>query len=198
MKKLFDTWRDEVSFLEIFIRQAHPGPNAKPYRSFEEKLRDAERYVREEKIPWPVAVDDLEGTVHQVYGALPDPSYVLDTEGRVALYDLWTSAPVLPTALTRLAGQGGRGVVRHGTDRVPHLGAPLTDGWRALQRGAPQSVTDLMRAAPGSPLLVWLGHLARPVLAPATMRARPLPRRVRWSIVLGGIAGLWALRRMTK
>jgi hypothetical protein len=195
MKKLFANWGDRVSFLEILVRQAHPGPRAQPYHTFEDKMRDAERYQRVEGIRWPVAVDDLEGTVHQVYGGLADPSYLIDADGTVAFYDLWTSAPVLHTAITRLMDQGGHGVVRRGLHRRPHLGAAMTDGWRALQRGAPQSVSDLMRIAPGSPLLVWLGHVAKPVLAPATMRARPLPSRLRWGLTLAAIAGLWALRR---
>ena len=198
MKKLVHAWQGEVSFLEVFIRQAHPGPNARPYRTLEDKQRDAERYARLEGIDWPIAVDDLAGTVHQVYGGLADPSYLIDAQGRVAFQDLWTSAPVLHAAIAELVGKGGHGVVHRGTQRRPHLGPAITDGWRALQRGAPQSVDDLMRAAPGSPLVVWLGHLARPVLAPATMRARPLSRRARLAIALGGVATVLAIRRLVR
>ena len=90
MKQLYARWSDQVYFIDVLIRQAHPGPGAGPYRSFEEKLQDAERYQREEGIPWVILVDDLEGTVHRTYGGLADPTYLIDRDGRVAYYNLWT------------------------------------------------------------------------------------------------------------
>ena len=68
----------------MLVRQAHPGPRVPPYRSLEQKLQDAHSYQRDEGIPWPVLVDDLAGTVHQVYGRLADPTYLIDADGRVA------------------------------------------------------------------------------------------------------------------
>ena len=72
-----------MRFIDVVIRQAHPGPEVPAYDTFEQKLHDAERYRREEAIPWPVLVDDLEGTVHQAYGGLADPTYLIDRDGRV-------------------------------------------------------------------------------------------------------------------
>lgn len=174
----------------MVIRQAHPGPKARPYESFDDKLNDAVAYVLEERIPWPVAVDDLEGTVHQVYGGLSDPSYLIDADGNVAFYNMWTSAPVLHRAIEELLERGGRGVVAGGLDRRPHMMAAMTDGWRALRRGLPQSAVDMMVAAPGSPIGLWLGDKLKPVLRPLTLRARPLSRG--WGLLLaaGAAAGL--------
>ena len=50
-----------MRFVDVLIRQAHPGPGVRPYRDFEQKLRDGQRYRQEEGTPWPVLVDDLEG-----------------------------------------------------------------------------------------------------------------------------------------
>jgi hypothetical protein len=181
--------------VEVFIRQAHPGPGAPAYRSFDQKLEDARRYVREEGIPWTVAVDDLDGTVHQTYGGLADPSYLIGVDGRVAYYELWTHAPTLHRKMAALVAQGGRGVVGDGVDHVPHLLAALTDGWNALRKGLPQSVIDLELAAPGSAALTWLGHQLRPILAPLTLRAEPLPRAAR--IALAGLAGVAGVAVLT-
>src|SRR3954453_9174599 len=95
MKKLYARWGDQVHFVDVMVRQAHPGPRVPAYHTFEEKLRDARRYVEEEQIPWGVLVEDLEGTVHQTYGELADPTYLIDSDGRAAFYNMWPDAPVL-------------------------------------------------------------------------------------------------------
>lgn len=135
-------------------------------------------------------VDDLQGTVHQIYGGLADPTYLIDREGRVAFYNMWTHVPTLYRAIQALLAQGGTGVVRGGLARAPHLGPSLTDGWRALSRGLPQSVSDLMMAGPGSPALIWLGHQLRPLLAPLTLREKPVPAPVKVALLIGGGSAL--------
>lgn len=143
-------------------------------------------------------VDDLRGTAHQVYGGLADPTYLIDADGRVAYYQLWTGAPSLHRALEALLAQGGRGVVRGGLERRPHLGPSLTDGWRAIARGLPQSFTDLMVSAPGVPVALWLGEKVGPALRPLTLRARPLPAPVRAALAIGalGLAGALVRRAL--
>ena len=182
------------------MRQAHPGPDEPPYHSFGEKLRDAQRYSRDEQIPWTVLVDDLQGTVHQIYGGLADPTYLIDREGRIAFYNMWTHVPTLYAAIQSLLWQGGAGVVRGGMTRAPHLGPSLTDGWRALSRGLPQSVSDLMLAGPGTPALIWLGHQLRPLLSPLTLREKPVPMPAKAAVMAGGalavaLGARWILMR---
>lgn len=177
--------------MDVVIRQAHPGPDVPPYESPEEKLWDAERYQREEGIPYTVLVDDLRGTTHLAYGGMADPTYLLDSDGRVAFYNLWSHAPTLHLALEELFRQGGRGVVRGGVDRTPHLLPAMTEGWRGLRRGLPQSLIDLELASPGAGAMTWLGYQLRPLLAPVSLRSRPLPPAARAAI--GAAAGLGAL-----
>ncbi|MDQ4075288.1 MAG: hypothetical protein M3220_03480 [Chloroflexota bacterium] len=171
--------------MDVLVRQAHPGPGAEPYDTFEAKMRDGQRYQQEEGIAWPVLVDDLAGSTHQVYGGLADPTYLIDREGRVAFYNMWTYPPTLHEALEALQAQGGRGVVKGGIDHLPYMLPAVTEGWRGLRRGLPQSFLDLMTAAPGSAALVWLGYQFRPLLAPLTLRARPLPAPVKVGLALG-------------
>lgn len=189
MKRLWERFGDQVAFVDVLIRQAHPGPSVPPYRDFEAKMEDARRYVREEGIPWPVLVDDLEGTVHQTWGGLSDPAYLIDRDGKVSLYCLWTSPKALHDAIEALLAQGGVGVVHGGVRRMPELGPALTDGWDALQRGLPQSAVDMMIAMPLSPVLLWAAHELRPLLAPITLRERRLlDRRVRTGLAIGALA----------
>jgi hypothetical protein len=196
MKQLFARWSDQVHFLDVVIRQAHPGPDVPPYRTFEEKWQDAVRYRNEEGIPFPVLVDDLEGTVHQTYGGLADPTYLIDADGRVACYTMWTYVPTLHQALHELERQGWSGVVDDGINPLPHMLPALTTGWRGLRRGLPNSLIDMETAAPGSGVGVMAGYAFRPLLAPFTQRFTPLPTAVKVGLVAAGVGlACLALRR---
>ena len=181
--------------MDVLIRQAHPGPGARPYVTDAEKQQDAERFQLEDGIPYPVLVDDVRGTTHQVYGSLADPTYLIGADGLVAFYNMWTHGPTLHRALTALLAQGGRGEVRGGTDRAPHLLASIASGWHGLRRGLPQSYTDLELAAPGTGALLWLGDKLRPVLAPVALRAAPLPPLAQVGFALAAGVVLSLVRR---
>jgi hypothetical protein len=199
MKELFARWGSEVHFLDVLIRQAHPGPDAPPYATFEEKLEDARRYQREEALPWVLLVDDLEGTVHQAYGGLADPTYLIGTDGRVSYYNMWTYVPSLHQALDALIRQGGHGVVLEGVNQRPHMLPALTTGWRGLQRGLPQSYIDMELASPGAGTATFLGYQLRPLLGPFTQRSRPLPTAVKVGLAVGAFAlAALAARRLAR
>ena len=72
-------------------------------------MASARGYKREEGVPWPVLVDDLAGTVHQAYGGMSDPVYLIGAAARVAFYGMWTHPPKLKEAIDELLARGGRG-----------------------------------------------------------------------------------------
>jgi len=180
-----------VNFIDVVIRQAHPGADVPAYHSFEQKMRDAESYRREDGIGWSVLVDDLEGTTHQVYGGLADPTYLIDADGRVAFYNMWTHAPTLHEALEELQQQGWRGEVKGGVHQTPHLLPSMTDGWKGLRRGWPQSFIELETSMPGMASGPWLGYQLRPLLAPLTLRSKPLPPSAKLGLTAGAAALLF-------
>jgi hypothetical protein len=189
---LYRDYRHVVQFVEVMVRQGHPGPGVEAYRQFEQKQRDAARFVRDESIPWPVAIDDLGGSVHAAYGLLPDPIYLIGTDGRVAFYGYWTHVPTLRRAVALLLRQGAAAVI--GDHRLPHPAAPLAAGWPAIARGLPQSAADLDRASvPGSAALLRVGYGLRDVVAPAALTSRPWSRPL--MAVLGGVALALIARR---
>jgi hypothetical protein len=196
LKAFYRDYQQDVRFVEVLVRQAHPGPNAPPYRRPGDKYEDATRYVRDERIPWTLAIDDLDGSVHAAYGMLPDPTYIIGTDGRVAFYGYWTHVPTIRRALERVMAGAGRSVV--GEQRLPHPAAALVAGWPGIARGLPQSAEDLDRAAlPGSAALLRAGYAARRMLHDAFLTSRPWPRPFLYG-VLSGVAvvlGVAARRR---
>lgn len=135
------------------MRQGHPGPSVPADHRAEQKCDDARRFERDDAIPWPVVVDEV--------------------DGRVSFYSYWTHVPTLRAAIATLLARGGRGVL--GEQRLPHPLARLADGWRAIARGLPQSADDMEAVAPGSTLVLKAGRLAKPVIGPWALTSR------RWS-----------------
>lgn len=174
MKELHRRFGDRVQFVDILVRQAHPGERRGAYHSFAEKMADAGRYQRDEAISWPVAVDDLAGTIQHAYGGMSASIYLLDAHGRVAFYAMWGQAPALTGAIEQLLARGGVGApVGGGIDGSPHLGAAIVAGQGGPARGGLMSFVDLELGFPGAPFLMLLGRLARPVLAPLVQRTTP-------------------------
>ena len=189
-----------MRFADIIIRQAHPGELRGAYRNHEEMLADARAYKRDEGIEWPVLADDYEGTVHRTFSReMADPSFLIDSEGRVAFYCMWTHAPTLKRAIDELLERGGRGApVAGGIDQRPHLFASFVDGERGLRRGGKRGVREYITGGLGAGILTILGNKAKPVLAPIALRAAPLPLAARLAL-LGGLAaaalGTWSMLR---
>jgi hypothetical protein len=118
-----------VRFVEVLVRQAHPGERHGAYHSYEEKLAQGRAYRREEQLPWPVLVDDLAGRVQRAYGGLAAAAYLIDTRGRVAFCGTWGRSPALRAAIDELLERGGAGVpAGRGSDRRPHLGSAIVAG----------------------------------------------------------------------
>jgi hypothetical protein len=58
----------EVEFLFVYVREAHPGERLPAHNSLEDKLYAAEVLRREEALVMPILVDGLRGGIHRKYG----------------------------------------------------------------------------------------------------------------------------------
>lgn len=164
MKLLHEKWGEDVLFIDVLVRQAHPGSGVEAYDELDRKAADAGRYQTEHGIPWPVLVDDVPGKVHQVYGGLSNPAFLIDSAGRISFYSLWSNPAALDAAIKQLLKQDGRGVVEFAVDRRPALMPIFTGGWPAIRRGLPQSYIDLETALPGAATALLAGHVLKPWL----------------------------------
>jgi hypothetical protein len=186
--------------LDVIIRQAHPGEKRGRYLTYEDKVASAREYKQLEDIGWPVLIDDYQGTVHRIYSQeMADPSLLIDAEGRVAFYCMWTHAPSLKPAFDELLSQGGVGApVAGGIDRLPHLFASFVDGARGPQRGGNRAVREYTTGGFGAGLVSLAGNKAKPVLGPVALRAEPLPVGVKVGLGLLALAALAALVLLLK
>ena len=93
---LWDTWQEKVTFVVVYIREAHPeeGWVVTPNRdagilvndptSTNERVEVAAACAINLKIRIPVVVDEVNDEIARAYGALPDRLYLIAQDGSVA------------------------------------------------------------------------------------------------------------------
>lgn len=185
---------DRAHWFYLYVREAHPGERLPAHRSYEQKREQAELFRREDQVPWPVLVDEIEGTTAHAYTMLPNAQILIDADGLVAFRGDVAHGGTLHRALDELLRQGGRGVVPHADDSVPHMLGPMAFGWEAVRRGGDVSTGDLLKGAPPMAANLWVGNRMKPLLAPLATRGKALPTGVQ--IAAGAVLlGLLLSRR---
>ncbi len=170
LRDLYDDFSDEdVEFLFVYVREAHPGEELPPHRTLTDKVRAAEVLRDDEELEMPVLVDDLGGKVHRKYSGQPNPTFLIDKSGRVAYRQLATDTSELRDAINELLDrQRERGVghaIVHGGQNLemPAL-RPMMYAHRALERGGQRSISNFNNefGIPGRVAIAG-GRMARPV-----------------------------------
>jgi peroxiredoxin len=161
---------DDVQFLFVYTREAHPGNRIPAHQSREDKARAAEIFRDEEEVEFPILVDDVNGRVHRQYGALPNPTFLIDKSGRIAFRSLASNVDRIEEALNELIEtQEDRGVehaiVAGGEDSAVPAVRMFMHAHRALSRGGQKSLRNFQNEL-GIPARVALtgGRVARPIV----------------------------------
>lgn len=91
LRRLQQRFEDRVAFVSLYVREAHPGSRFPQPRTMEEKASHARAYQRRDGVTWPIAVDDVEGTLHRALDPKPHSAYLVDARGIVAGRILWAN-----------------------------------------------------------------------------------------------------------
>ncbi|MGK5448622.1 deiodinase-like protein [Streptomyces radiopugnans] len=148
LKRLHADFGDRVAFVTLYVREAHPGDRYPQPERMERKEAHARGLKDRDGLPWPVAVDDIDGTLHRRLDPKPNAAYLMDTDGRVAFRILWSDdrAPVLRSALESVLS-GHPPMSGHQGRMVPVLrGVAEMD--RMLTLSGPTARRDVRKAAP--------------------------------------------------
>ncbi|MGC2210246.1 MAG: deiodinase-like protein [Candidatus Korobacteraceae bacterium] len=159
----------DVEFLFLYVREAHPGADLPPHRSMEDKRRAAQLLREQEKIEFPILIDELGGEVHRKYGALPNASFLIDKDGRIAYRSLASHGPSLGAALEELLERQKEeglehAIVHGGEDAIAPPLKTFLNAYRAIERGGYDAVMNF-RGELGIPGRVVLrgGRMAKPI-----------------------------------
>ncbi|CCG53601.1 Protein of unknown function [Flavobacterium indicum GPTSA100-9 = DSM 17447] len=90
----------DFNFLLLYVREAHPGKIIPAHNSIEEKCYLANRLKTEDKIEnRTIIIDDINGNIHTILGALPNMILIIDTNGKVIYKEDWNNAKSLQKAI---------------------------------------------------------------------------------------------------
>lgn len=87
------------AFLFVYTREAHPGQHYPAHRGQDQKLAHARAFKDHFEVQRPILVDDLAGTGHHLFGALPNMTYLISRAGKVLFRADWTDPPTIRHAL---------------------------------------------------------------------------------------------------
>lgn len=146
MNQLAEEYPD-VTFLLLYVREAHPGDTILEHHSIDDKLTQAARLQEEERENRTVIVDDLNGTAHQTYGSLPNMLYIIDNNAKVALRSDWSDVDAVRLALKRW--QAGE-TISHSQYGFKPVALPIV--LRVLKRAGWDAIFDFFVALPK---LIW-------------------------------------------
>ena len=137
---------NDVEFLVVYVREAHPGSRILPHQNLDDKISRAQETKDDYGDTREFLVDGVDGAMHRAYGSLPNMVYVVNPEGQVIYRADWAFADRIEAVLEN---RGELNKVEH----ISHMGAapwifiPVTfkGGWNALW--------DLLIA---TPTILWV------------------------------------------
>ena len=180
LKELHAEFGGDVRFVMLHVREAHPGEQREQPRSAEEKMRHAQDLQQRDQLPWPIAVDDPEGSVHQALDGKPNAAYLIDPDGVIVFRALWAGDQnSLRDALESVAN-GERPEPSESTHRLLPMARGVGVMREMLRQSGPRAEHDLWRAAPPMAVVARVADLYRPL--------RPEWRTFAALATLGGVA----------
>lgn len=163
LKELHQEFGDEVAFLTLHVREAHPGEQREQPASQEDKMRHACELQRRDQLPWPVAVDDAQGTVHRMLDEKPSAAWLVDRSGVIVYRSLWAGDVSSLRKALRTVARWERPRPEESHRRLVPMARGLGTMRDMLQQAGPRAKRDLWRAAPTMVAVAWVAGWYRPL-----------------------------------
>ena len=148
LKQLYQEFGRDIEFVTVNVREAHPGENYRQPMNYELKLRHARELQTRYEIPWVVAVDDIDGTLHRALDTKPNSAYLMDKNGKIAFRTLFAGDDTaLEQALLSVSKSRPAPKKESRAMLKPML---RTIGFidSILKEAGPQAQRDMLRVAP--------------------------------------------------
>ncbi len=111
VESLQEKYKDEdVVFFVVYSKEPHAGETShfKKYAqhtSYEHKKQYAQELVEEFGMKVPVLIDDLDESVVHAFGRMPNMTFIVDKEGRIAYKSDWMEADRVQELLDELLAE---------------------------------------------------------------------------------------------
>lgn len=146
INELHSRFGDRVRFMLVSVREGHPGASVPQPQTLQEKLEHAEMMRDFHAHKFEVAVDDVDGTLHQALSPKPNSAYIIDKDGAILFRAHWASDK-------KGLAQALAAVVDGKPLRRSHSGGTMA----AMMRMIPYLPAVLDRAGKGAWRDMWMG-----------------------------------------
>lgn len=147
LKALHVKYGDQIQFMMVNVREAHPGARLPQPETHETKLAHA-RFLRDlHDVPFDVAIDDIDGGLHRAFGAKPNAAYLLGPDGIILFRAHWANeTKALARALNEIA-TGRKLRRRKSSAMLGPMMRMMGDIAPVLRRAGPGAWGDMWRVA---------------------------------------------------
>lgn len=144
LKELHSLHGKETRFVMVQAREAHPGQAIPQPQDMEEKLRHARDLKGHHHLPFEVAADDIDGSLHRTLGSRPNSAYLIDGSGTIVFRAQWANE-------TRAIGDALSDLAAGRAQRAP----AVTNTLRAIARAVGNMSPVLEAAGSGAKRDTW-------------------------------------------
>lgn len=188
VQELFDEFGERVTFVMLYVREAHPGENFAQSESVKNKLEYARMLKSFYGIDWTVAADNIDGDLHRALDPKPNSAYLMASDGTILFRSLWASDyNALRRALDAAAAERTQ-QKNQSTAMILPVARAMGQVQATMERGGPQAVRDLWIG--GVPMAL-AGRVAT-LFAPLSPDKRGIAAVVTLTLVAMGILAVVA------
>ncbi len=191
VQQLYNEFGARVDFIMLYVREAHPGENYGQAESIEEKRRNAQALKEFYDIPWTVAADNVDGDLHRALDPKPNSAYLMHNDGTILFRSLWAADKDAIRQALDAAAAGRVPIRQQSTALFGPVVRAMGKVQEVMERGGPQAVKDLWRAAFPMALAGRIATFFSPLSPDQRGLAAALTLAV-GTLVLIGVLGAWA------
>jgi hypothetical protein len=177
LKEMYQEFGQDIDFVMLMVREAHPGEQLEQPRSLDQKRANAHALQARDGLPFPIAIDDVDGSVHQAFDCKPNAAWLADAEGTIIYRALWVGDEEGLLQALDAAVRGVRPQRQDSSSRIGAMAMGIGKMGEMTERSGPRARQDLWRSAPPMAALATVANLYR-----------PLPPKWRTAAALGTIA----------
>ena len=168
LKRLHEKFNGQVEFVMLNVREAHPGELIQQPEATAQKMTNAAILKEHFEMPWTVASDDINGTLHRSLDTKPNAAFLMDTNGKVAFRSIWArDEQALEIALSNLVN--GR----------PQKKAQSTKMVMPVIRAMGYFAETMNRAGPRAWWEMWIAGFPIALVGSIATLLKPLPLDLR-------------------
>ena len=148
LKQLHREFGRDIEFVTVNVREAHPGENFKQPMNNDRKLEHARDLQTHHDVPWVVAVDDIDGTLHRALDAKPNAAYLMDKSGKIAFRTLFAGDDAALGQALRSVSRGRPAPKKESSAMLKPMALAIGFIESILEEAGPQAQRDMIRVAP--------------------------------------------------